>query len=168
MTMSMYTASVPLFTRALGALSAVLGKGAAFAEARKIEQAVLLQSRLAPDMFPLARQVQIASDTAKGCVARLAGVEVPSFPDTETSFAELQDRLARTLALVAGFTPAQIDGSEDKEIVLKFRTGEQRFTGLDYLSFFVLPNVYFHCTTAYDILRHNGVELGKRDFLGAR
>jgi hypothetical protein len=168
MTMSMYTASVPLFTRALGALSAVLGKGAAFAEARKIEQAVLLQSRLAPDMFPLARQVQIASDTAKGCVARLAGVEVPSFPDTETSFAELQDRLARTLALVAGFTPAQIDGSEDKEIVLKFRTGEQRFTGLDYLSFFVLPNVYFHCTTAYAILRHNGVELGKRDFLGAR
>jgi len=168
MTISMYTASVPLFTRALGALSAVLGKGAAFAEARKIEQAVLLQSRLAPDMFPLARQVQIASDTAKGCVARLAGVEVPSFPDTETSFAELQDRLARTLALVAGFTPAQIDGSEDKEIVLKFRTGEQRFTGLDYLSFFVLPNVYFHCTTAYDILRHNGVELGKRDFLGAR
>jgi hypothetical protein len=167
MTISMYTASVPLFRRSLGALSAVLGKGAAFAEAKKIDPAVLLQSRLAPDMFPLARQVQIASDTAKGCVARLAGAEVPSFPDTEASFAELQDRLARTLAVVAGFTPAQIDGSEDKEIVLKFRTGEQRFTGLDYLSFFVLPNVYFHCTTAYAILRHNGVEIGKRDYLGS-
>jgi hypothetical protein len=167
MTISMYTASVPLFRRSLGALSAVLGKGAAFAEAKKIDPAVLLQSRLAPDMFPLARQVQIASDTAKGCVARLAGAEVPSFPDTEASFAELQDRLARTLAVVDGFTPAQIDGSEDKEIVLKFRTGEQRFTGLDYLSFFVLPNVYFHCATAYDILRHNGVEIGKRDYLGS-
>jgi hypothetical protein len=166
--MSMYAASVPLIRRSLGALSGVLGKGAAFAEARKIDPAVLLQSRLAPDMFPLIRQAQIATDTAKGAVARLAGVEVPSYPDTETSFAELQDRIARTLDFVNGFTPAQIDGTEGKEIVLAFRTGEQRFTGEDYLTFFVLPNVFFHCATAYGILRHNGVELGKRDFLRAR
>ncbi len=167
MTISMYSASVPLMSRALTALGKVLEKGAAFAEAKKIDPAVLLNARLSPDMFALTRQVQIASDTAKGCAARLAGAEMPSWADTEASFAELQDRVARTVAFINGFTPAQIDGSEDRSIVLKFRTGEQTFDGYGYLTTFVLPNVYFHCTTAYAILRHNGVDLGKRDYLGA-
>ena len=167
MTISMYSASVPLIERALTALSAVLAKGAAFAETKKIDPSVLLQSRLAPDMFPLARQVQIATDTAKGAVARLAGVEVPKYPDEETTFAELQARIAKTLAFVASVTAEQIDGSEGRDIVLSFRTGDVHFSGYSYLTTFVLPNVYFHCTTAYDILRHNGVDLGKRDYLGA-
>ena len=166
MTLSMYQASVPLFRRSLAALGAVLGKGAAFAEAKKIDPTVLLQARLAPDMFPLVRQVQSASDSAKGCVARLAGAEVPSWPDTETSFAELQSRIARTLEYVAGFAPDQIDGSEARKVVLTFRTGEVTFDGQVYLIGFVIPNFLFHCTTAYAILRHNGVELGKRDYLG--
>jgi hypothetical protein len=158
---------VPLFRRSLTALGVVLGKGAAFAEARKIDPSVLLQARLAPDMFPLARQVQSASDSAKGCVARLAGADVPGWPDTETSFAELRTRVARTLEFVSAFAPGQIDGSEARPVVLKFRTGEVRFDGQGYLIGFVIPNFLFHCTTAYAILRHNGVELGKRDFLGA-
>ena len=166
MTLSMYQASVPLFRRSLAAMGAVLGKGAAFAEAKKIDPSVLLQARLAPDMFPLVRQVQSASDSAKGCVARLAGAEVPSWPDTETSFAELQSRIARTLEYVAGFAPDQIDGSEARQVVLTFRTGEVTFDGQVYLIGFVIPNFLFHCTTAYAILRHNGVELGKRDYLG--
>jgi len=163
----MYAAAVPPMIRALGALAKVLEKGAAFAAARKIDEAVLLNARLAPDMFALTRQVQIASDTAKGCAARLAGLEVPSWPDTETSFAALQDRLTRTIDYLGGIAPEQIDGSESRPITLKFRTGEAHFDGIGYLTGFVLPNVYFHCTTAYDILRHNGVELGKRDYLGA-
>lgn len=166
MTISMYSASVPVCRQMLGALSNVLGKAAAFAESRKIDQSVLLSSRLAPDMFALARQVQIATDTAKGAVARLAGVEVPRTPDEETSFAELQDRIASTLAFVASFNPEQIDGSEDREVVLKMRAGEIKFSGQGYLLGFAIPNLMFHCATAYDILRHNGVELGKRDYLG--
>jgi uncharacterized protein len=166
MTISMYSASVPPIQRALTSLGNVLKKGEAFAEARKFEPAVLLQSRLAPDMFSLVRQVQSVSDNAKGGVARLAGIEVPSFPDMETTFAELQDRLARTLAFVGGVAAAQIDGSEERDVVLKFRTGDVHFTGLAYLTGFVLPNLYFHCTAAYAILRHNGVEVGKRDYLG--
>ena len=167
MTISMYSASVPLIERSLTSLGHVLAKGAAFAEAKKIDPAVLLASRLAPDMFALARQVQIASDTAKGAAARLAGAEIPKYADDETTFAQLQDRIARTLAFVTGFTAAQIDGSEEHDIVLSFRTGDVHFTGLSYLTTFVLPNLYFHCTIAYAILRHNGVDLGKRDFLGA-
>jgi hypothetical protein len=167
MTISMYSASVPLLTRSLTALGQILAKGAAFAAAKKIDESVLLNARLAPDMFALARQVQIASDTAKGCVARLAGVDVPGWADTEATFAELEDRVQRTIDFIGGFTAGQIDGSEDKAIVLKFRTGEQAFTGYSYLTTFVLPNVYFHATTTYAILRHNGVELGKRDYLGA-
>ena len=167
MTMSMYSASVPLCRRALTALGHVLEKGAGFAEAKKIDQAVLLNARLAPDMFSLIRQVQIASDTAKGGIARLAGAEVPSWPDDETSFAQLRARVARTLDFIDGFAADQIDGSEARPIVLKMRSGELTFDGYGYLTGFVLPNVYFHCTTAYAILRHNGVELGKRDFLGA-
>ena len=167
MQISMYRASVPVLARALRNLAAVLRKGEAHAAARNIDPAVLLGYRLAPDMFPLTRQVQIASDTAKGCIARLAGVDVPSYPDDETTFAQLLARIDRTIAFIEGFEPAQVDGSEQKPVTLKMRTGEINFQGLTYLFEFVLPNVYFHSTTTYAILRHCGVELGKRDFLGA-
>ncbi len=166
MTLSMYQASVPVFVRGLENLAAILAKGAAHAEARKIDPAVFINARLAPDMLALARQVQIASDAAKGCVARLAGVDVPSFPDTETTFPELQARIARTIDFVKGFTPAQIDGSEERTCILKTRNGEIKHRGQDYLFKLSLPNFFFHVTTAYDILRHNGVELGKMDYLG--
>jgi uncharacterized protein len=166
MTISMYTASVPVLVRALSNLSGVLDKAAAYAEARKIDQAVLLNSRLYPDMFALARQVQIASDNAKGGAARLAGVQPPKYEDNEASFAELQARLAKTIAYLNTFTPEQIDGSEERPVVLTLRSGELKFVGLNYLLGYLLPNFFFHMTTAYAILRHNGVELGKRDFLG--
>jgi hypothetical protein len=166
MQISMYRASVPVLARALRNLAAVLRKGEAHAAARGIEPSVLLGYRLAPDMFPLTRQVQIASDTAKGCVARLAGVEVPSYPDDEATFAQLLARIDRTIAFIEGLPPAQIDGSEGKSVTLKMRTGEINFQGLPYLLEFVLPNVYFHSAAAYAILRHCGVELGKKDFLG--
>ena len=167
MQISMYRASVPVLARALRNLATVLRKGEAHASARNVDPTVLLGYRLAPDMFALTRQVQIATDTAKGCVARLAGVEVPVYEDNETTFAQLLDRLERTVAFIEGFQPAQIDGTEDKPVTLKMRTGEMTFQGLPYLLEFVLPNVYFHGTTAYAILRHCGVELGKKDFLGA-
>jgi len=167
MTISMYAASVPPFRRYLSALGGVLEKGAAFAEAKKIDPSVLLQSRLAPDMFPLVAQVQRVTDHVKNGTARLAGIVPPPFADDETTFAALQDRLARTRAFIDTIAPAQIDGGEDREIVLKMRE-EVRFTALDYLFDFLFPNVLFHATTAYDILRHNGVEIGKRDFIGGR
>ena len=167
MQISMYRASVPVLARALRNLATVLRKGEAHASARNVDPTVLLGYRLAPDMFALTRQVQIATDTAKGCVARLAGVEVPVYEDNETTFAQLLDRLERTVAFIEGFQPAQIDGTEDKPVTLKMRTGEMTFQGLPYLLEFVLPNVYFHSTAAYAILRHCGVELGKKDFLGA-
>jgi hypothetical protein len=163
----MYQASAPLFRRSLAALGTVLDKGAAFAEARRIDPTVLPQSRLAPDMFPLARQVQSATDSVKGALARLAGVDVPSWPDEETTFPRLQDRVGRALAFIDEFRPEQIDGSETRAVTLKFRTGDVTFDGQNYLIGFVIPNFLFHCTTAYAILRHNGVDLGKRDFLGA-
>jgi len=166
MTLSMYQASVPVFARMLENLSAILAKGAAHAEAKKIDPAVFINARLAPDMFALARQVQIAADAAKGCVARLAGAEVPSYPDTETTFAELQARVAKTLAFIKGFTAAQIDGSEDRTCVLKIRGEDMKFRGQDYLFKLAFPNFFFHVTTTYDILRHNGVEVGKLDYLG--
>jgi len=162
----MYQASVPVLVRALENLQAILAKAAAHAEAKKIDPAVFINVRLAPDMFPLSRQVQSASDTAKGCVARLAGAEVPSYPDTETTFPELHERLAKTIAFVKGFTPAQIDGSEERSVVLKLRSGDVTFRGQDYLLTMALPNFFFHVTTAYAILRHNGVEVGKMDYLG--
>ena len=166
MSLSMYQASVPVFVRLLGNLSKILEKGAAHAAARKIDPAVFLSARLAPDMLPLTRQVQIATHGIKGCVARLAGVEVPSYPDTETTFPELQARIARTVELLNGFAPGQLDGSEERAISLKF--GEViSFSGRDYLLTFVYPHVLFHVTTAYNILRHNGVEIGKMDFLGS-
>lgn len=167
MTMSMYAASVPVFQHALTAFSGVLKKGADFAAARKIDPAVLLSARLAPDMFPLTRQVQIASDHAKGATARLAGVEVPSWADEETSFEQLQQRIARTLEFIGRFTADQIDGSEARPITIAMRSGALNFTGQDYLLGFALPNFWFHYTTGYAILRHNGVDVGKRDFLGA-
>jgi len=163
----MYAASVPMLKTLLNALSNVLDKGAAFAEAKKIDQTVLTGDRLAPDMFALARQVQVATDMAKGGIARLAGAEIPAYDDNETTFEQLKARIAKTVAFIESFTPAQIDGSEDRNVVLKMRAGDVSFTGQRYLIGFVIPNVTFHCTTAYNILRHNGVEIGKKDFLGA-
>jgi hypothetical protein len=166
MPISMYQASVPVLARTFNNLAAILTKAEADAAARSIEPSVFINARLAPDMHPLSRQVQIASDAAKGGVARLAGIEPPSFPDTETTFAELQERIRKTVDFVQSVTAAQIDGSEEKSITLKFPGGEISFVGQAFLLHFTLPNVFFHVTTAYDILRHNGVALGKRDFLG--
>ena len=166
MTLSMYQASVPVFVHMLGNLSKILAKGAAFAEARKIEPSVLINDRLAPDMFPLSKQVQIATDIALRGSARLAGVDFTNMPDTETTFPELQARLSKTLAFVKSLTASQIDGSEAKPITIKVGPNDMTFTGQDYLLNFVLPNLYFHVTAAYLILRHNGVEVGKMDFLG--
>ncbi len=166
MSLSMYQVSIPTFVRVLGNLSAILDKAAADAEARKIDPAVLINARLAPDMHPLSRQVQIATDITKGGAARLAGVEAPSFPDVESTIPELKERLAKTIAFVQGLGADKIDGSEAHSIKLTFPGGEFTFTGQDYLLNFVLPNLYFHVTSAYAILRHNGVPIGKRDFLG--
>ena len=166
MALGMYAATVPLLKQLLTGLSNNLDKAAAFAEAKKVDPLVLTASRLAPDMFALARQVQIASDQARGGIARLAGVEMPSWADTETTIDELKERIAKTIAYIDSFTPAQIDGSEDRDITLKMRAGELKFTGANYLTQWIIPNFTFHCTTAYAILRHNGVEIGKRDFLG--
>ena len=166
-TISMYYASAPVFIRMLGNLRAILEKAAKHAEAKKIDPAALITARLFPDMFALARQVQIAADMAKGCVARLAAVDPPKYDDTETSFAELIARMDKTLAYVKTFKPEQIDGSEEKAILLKTPRGDLNFKGQQYLLHFVLPNFYFHSATAYNLLRHNGVELGKMDFLGS-
>lgn len=165
MTISMYQASVPVFTRALTALRAILQKGQAHAQARKLDEKVLTGSRLFPDMFPLSRQVQIATDQAKGGTARLAGLEVPKYEDTETSFAELIARVDKTLAFIGTVKPEQIDGSEQRPISLPTPVRTLEFKGLDYLLFFVIPNLHFHCTTTYALLRHNGVEVGKLDYL---
>jgi hypothetical protein len=166
MTISMHGVLVPVSKRALTALSAILDKAAAFAEAKKIDPSVLIGDRLAPDMLPFSKQIQIATDGVKGGAARLAGIEIPSYEDNETTFEELKARIAKTLAFVEGFSASQIDGTEDKTIVLKMRAGDISFTGQQFLLHFVLPNLFFHCTTAYDILRHNGVEIGKSDYLG--
>lgn len=166
MQISMYETLVPTSNRMLGAMSLLLEKAEAYAVQKKFEPSVLLNSRIAPDMFPLTRQIQIACDMAKGGAARLTGSEVPSYPDTETTIAELKARIAKTLAFVNSFDAAKYVGSEDSDIVLKMRTGEMRFKGLAYLRDFVLPNLYFHVTMTYAILRHNGVDIGKADFLG--
>ncbi len=168
MTLSMYQASVPVLLRALNNLSAILTKGAASAEARKIDPSVLINDRLAPDMLPLSRQVQIACDGATRGACRLAGEPIPSRPDTETTFDELQARIAVTIEFLKTFKPEQIDGSEGRTVVMPMRDGEITFTGQEFLFGFVLPNVYFHVTTAYLILRHNGVELGKADYIGSK
>jgi hypothetical protein len=166
MKISMYQASAPRFANALGNLSAILDKAQAHAEAKKIDPAVLGGLRLIADMFPLARQVQVACDTAKGAVARLAGVEIPKYDDTEQTLPELKARIAKTLDFVRSIPAARIDGAEEREVVMKMRGQDVRFTGLQYLFGHAWPNFYFHLTTAYNILRANGVELGKRDFIG--
>lgn len=167
MTISMYQASILPLTRALKNLSGVLEKGQAHAEAKNIDPTVLINSRLYPDMFPLVRQVQIASDISRRGVARLAGVEAPKVDDTETTFPELLARLQQAITYLETFTADQIDGTEEKDCTIPIGRGEtMTLQGWPFLSFFVLPNVYFHVTTAYDILRHNGIEVGKRDYLG--
>jgi hypothetical protein len=167
MTLSMYQASIPVLTKTLINLSNILAKGESHAVEKKIDPAVFVQARLYPDMYPLPRQVQIATDVAKGCASRLAGLEPPQYDDTETSFAELQARIAKTIAYLETFSPEQIDGAEKKTVTLKVGGRDKTFEGLPYLLDFVLPNVYFHTATAYAILRHLGVELGKADFLGS-
>ena len=166
MTITLYQASVPVIQKSLTALKGVLAKGAAHAEAKKIDESVFLTSRLSPDMFPLMRQVQIAADFGKGPVARLAGVEVPKYDDTEATFAELAARIDKTLAFVGTFTAAQIDGQEDRDIQLTIAGNPVNFKGQPYLLHFAMPNLYFHMSMAYAILRHNGVDVGKRDFIG--
>ena len=163
--MQSYDASVPVFIHFLNSLSAILKKAEAHCAARKIDPAVMLGSRLSPDMFPLVRQVQIASDAAKGAGARLAGIEVPSYPDEEKSFDELQARIARTIDFLKGLKPEQFEGAESRAISLKAGGREMNFTGGVFLETWAKPNFYFHLTTAYAILRQAGVELGKPDFL---
>ena len=166
MPLSMFQACVPPCLQTLGALGGVLTKAAAHAEAHRFDPAILLAARLYPTQFAFTRQVQVAADFAKGACARLSGTEAPKMDDTEATFPDLQTRLARTMDYVRTMTPAQLDGTEGREIVLKIGGNEMRFDGQTYLVHFVLPNLYFHATTAYAILRHNGVDLGKRDFIG--
>jgi hypothetical protein len=165
--LSLYDASIPPVVRALEILATLLRKGQVHAEAEKLDPSALLDARLAPDMLPLSAQVQRVSDTAKGAAARLAGAEMPSFPDEETSFSELQERIAKTLAFVKSIRREDIDGQEAREIVLSPRRGTpMTFTGQSYLQTFVLPNVYFHLSIAHGILRNQGVPIGKLDYLG--
>ena len=166
MQISMYQASAVSFVNVLSNLLAVLRKGEAHAETKRFDPAVLVTSRLAPDMFPLVRQIQIATDQAKGCVSRLAGVEPPKYEDKEQTFAELYARIEKTIDYIKTLKPEQIDGSEGRKIELQQRTGMRTFQGLGYLLDYVYPNFYFHVTTAYAILRHNGVDVGKGDFVG--
>jgi uncharacterized protein len=162
----MYEASVPVFQHFLGSLSRLLKKAEAHCEAKKIDPNALLQARLYPDMFPLMRQVQIACDFAKGAAARLAGVEVPSFADEEKTFADLQARIAKTLDFVGSMKKEKFADAATRAVSLKLGGQDMSFKGAEYLARVVLPNFYFHLTTAYDILRHNGLELGKRDYMG--
>jgi len=162
----MYQASTPRFANMLRNLSALIDKAEVHCATKKIDPAALTTYRLYPDMFPFTRQVQIACDTAKGAVARLAGAEIPKFEDTEQTFPELKARIAKTLDFIESVSASKIDGSEEKEVVLAMRSGERRFKGMQYLLGHAYPNFYFHVTTAYAILRHNGVDVGKGDFIG--
>ncbi|HOX88630.1 MAG TPA: DUF1993 domain-containing protein [Burkholderiaceae bacterium] len=164
--MNAYDLTVPVFARLLGNLETLLDKAAAHAEAKKFDPAVLVQARLAPDMFPLVKQVQIAADFAKGGVARLTGAEPPKWEDTESSIAELKARIARTREFVEAHTPERFVGALERQVEIKLGGQPVALSGLDYLNRVVLPNFYFHLVTAYDILRHNGVDIGKRDYLG--
>ncbi len=165
--MSMYRITLPSFIHALNSLNRILDKAIAFSEQKNIDSIVLVNTRLAPDMLPLANQIQIACDTAKGCGARLSGVEAPKYEDNEKTITELKERIDKTIAFLKSLEPTQIDGTEEKRVELKFPSFTMEFSGMDYVNQFALPNFYFHMTTAYNILRHCGVELGKRDFLGA-
>jgi hypothetical protein len=167
MSLSMYQASVPIFQKMLGNLSKILDKAAQHASQKKIDPTVLLNTRLTPDMFPLVRQVQLTTDFARSCAARLSGQEVPKVPDTETTIEELKARIDKTVDYLKAAKVAQIDGSEAKDITFPIGGNPTTFKGESYLVGFALPNFYFHLTTAYDILRQSGVEIGKRDFLGA-
>lgn len=167
MKISMYCASVGTYSRILTSLDSILDKAVAWADERKIDHAALLQARLAPDMLNLVKQVQIASDMIKGTVARLAGIEPPKYEDNEQSFADLKARIAKTLAFIKTVTEAQMEGSEERHIVLPLRTRTMEFKGLGYLLDFGTPNVYFHYSMVYALLRHNGLAIGKADFLGA-
>lgn len=167
MALSMYDFSIPVLKQSLGSLAAILRKAVDHAESRKIDPAAFIGARLFPDMFALAKQVQIATDQAKGCAARLAGIDIPSFEDNETTFGELQARIEKTIAFLDSVKAQQINGSETRDIVLQLRERTVEFKGQDYLLKWVMPNFYFHVTTAYNILRHNGVDIGKRDFLGS-
>jgi hypothetical protein len=164
----MYQASVPVFLHGFANLSAILDKGLAFADEQGVDPDALVQARLIEDMGPLSSQVQRASDTAKGCAARLAGIDMPSFEDNETTFPELQDRISRTVAFLQTVRPEQIDGSEERDVLLTAGKQSFAFKGQEFLLQHALPNFFFHVTTAYDILRHKGVPVGKRDYLGRR
>jgi uncharacterized protein len=166
MSMSMYQVAIPVFVRALQNLHHVLKLGEAHAKSKNVEDSVMLHSRLIPDMLPLVKQIQIATDMAKNGTARLAGVDPLKFEDNETSFDELYNRIERATDYIKSFKPEQIDGSETRAITLKTRNGEQHFEGQAYLLHYVIPNLFFHCTTAYNILRVAGANLGKQDFLG--
>ncbi len=166
MRISMYNASIPAMIKVLGNLDAILDKAIAHAAARKIDDSAFVEARLFPDMFTFARQVRIATDMAKGAGARLAGIEIPKFEDNEQTLAELKARLRKAVDFLSTLTPAQIDGSEDRAITLTAGGNTFHLKGLDYLNSWVLPNFYFHVTTAYNLLRHGGVDIGKMDFLG--
>lgn len=166
MAISMYQASIPQLTKMLTNLSNILKKGEEFASAKSLDSKALVEGRLAPDMFPLSKQVQIACDQVKNGMARLAGVEPLKFEDNETTFDQLQDRIAKTIAFANSLKPEQINGTEAKEIKFSIKEWSFEFVGEQYLLTWIIPNFYFHVTTAYDILRHNGVEIGKTDYLG--
>lgn len=166
MSLSMYEASIPVFIRAFGNLSAILDKGIEHAKSAKLDPSTLIEARLFEDMHPLPAQIQRASDTAKGFAARIGGIEAPKFPDEEKSFADLQARIAKTVEFLKSVKPAQVDGTEDKAISFNAGKTTLNFTGRSYLLNFALPNFFFHVTTAYDILRHKGVPVGKMDYLG--
>ena len=166
MSISMYQASVPRFVNILGNLSNILDKAQAHVDAKKIDATALTTYRIFPDMLPMSKQVQIACDTAKGVIARLAGVDIPAYEDNEVTLADLKARVAKTIAFIQTFTPAQIDGTEDKAIVTKRGDKETHYKGMQFLLGHAVPNFYFHVTTTYNLLRHNGVEIGKRDYLG--
>jgi len=166
MAYSIYDASIPPMIRMMENISKIMTKAVAEAKDKHIELSTLLEARLAPDMHPFTRQIQIISDTAKGCAARLAGVEPPSMADTETTFPELQARIAKTIDFLKSVKREQVEGAETRTITMKFPSGDMKFSGGDMLSQFALPNFYFHVTTAYDILRHKGITIGKKDYLG--
>ena len=166
MAVNMYTISVPIFVQILEALGNVIDKAKAHCEAKKLDEAFFINNRFYPDMFPFVRQVRSACDHAVNACGRVAGVELPSFANDENSFDDLKERIAKAVAFVKSVKPEQMNGQEDKEIVFKLPSGERRFTGQTMLLNFTMPNFYFHATTAYDLLRHCGIELGKRDFMG--
>lgn len=168
MQLSMYQVCVPVVTQMLNGLTTVLDKAAAHVAEHKLEESAVIQARLYPDMFPMGRQVKQATDFARNAPGRLAGVTSPTFPDADSTFVQLQDRVTRSLAFVSSFTPAQLDGTEDKEISWKAGERQMSYRGQEYLLHFCLPHFFFHVTTAYAILRHNGVEVGKRDYMGSR